>query len=96
VDSLLRGGRERAIRFPERLRDREWSTVVLPLRHLWPLRGDDLQVRVDGVVVGASASGEGAVTVRFRPDDLRLGFHLVEVVDRSGRLLKARVVEKVG
>lgn len=97
LDSLLRGGLERAVRFPERLRDREWSTVVLPLRHLWPWGGDaSPEVRVDGVPVGAAAGRDGCVAIRFLPDGLPQGFHLLEVVDCSGRLLKARVVEKVG
>jgi hypothetical protein len=97
LDSLLRGGLERAVRFPERLRDREWSTVVLPLRHLWPWGRDaSPQLRVDGIPVGAAAGGDGTIAIRFLPDGLRQGFHLVEVVDRSGRLLKARVVEKIG
>jgi len=52
-------------------------------------------VRVDGVPVGAVAGGDGTIAIRFRPDGLRQGFHLLEVVDRTGRLLKARVVEKV-
>jgi MoaA/NifB/PqqE/SkfB family radical SAM enzyme len=96
LDSLLRGGVERAVRFPERLRDREWGTVLLPLRHLWPRRwAGTPQLRVDGVPVGAVAGGGGSLSIRFLPDGLRRGFHLVEVVDRSGRLLKARVVEKV-
>ena len=97
LDSLLRGGLERTVRFPERLRDREWSTVVLPLRHLWPWgREASPQLRVDGVPVGAAAGGDGNLSIRFRPDGLPRGFHLVEVVDHSGRLLKARLVEKVG
>jgi len=96
LDSLLRGGLERAVRFPDRLRDREWGTVVLPLRHLWPWgREASPQLRVDGVPVGAAAGGDGNLSIRFRPDGLPRGFHLVEVVDRSGRLLKARLVEKV-
>jgi MoaA/NifB/PqqE/SkfB family radical SAM enzyme len=96
LDSLLRGGVERAVRFPERLRDREWGTVLLPLRHLWPRRwGGTPQLRVDGVPVGAAVGGGGGIAIRFLPDGLRPGFHLVEVVDRSGRLLKARLVEKV-
>ena len=97
LDSLMRGGSERAVRFPERLRDREWSTVVLPLRHLWSWRGEVRpQVRVDGVPVGAAANADGSVAIRFRPDGLPRGFHLVEVVDPSGRLLGARLVEKTG
>ena len=95
MDSWLRGGEEADIRFPESLQDSQWSTITGRVGRILPWkRIQGPHVRIDGVSVGGAAQASGGFSFGFLPNFLCAGFHLLEVLDAHGRLLKAKVVEK--
>jgi|GEM_PF-528173 len=95
MDSWLRGGENTDIEFPERLRNSQWSFIRGRRAALWPWRcPHGPQVRVDGREVDGTVSTSGEFSFGFLPDRLPSGFHLIEVTDADGRLIKARMVEK--
>jgi MoaA/NifB/PqqE/SkfB family radical SAM enzyme len=96
LDSWLRGGERPDIEFPDRLRDAEWSLIRGRWGMPWPWkRPAGPQVRIDGRTIGATVQTLGGFSFGFLPDFLSKGFHLLEVMDGNGRLLKARIVEKI-
>ena len=96
LDSWLRGGERPDIEFPDRLQNAQWSLIRGRRGMSWPWgRTARPQVRIDGRPVGGTVQTLGGFSFGFLPDFLSKGFHLLEVMDANGRLLKARIVEKI-
>lgn len=95
VDGLGRALSKAEVSFPSRLVDAEPArlngTLSAPLR-LWSGR---LLVRVNRVPCGRAVRRGQNFAFEFSPAPLTDGFHLLEVLDGRGRVLAARMVEKV-
>jgi hypothetical protein len=95
VDALARSDQEIEVRFPDVMREGEPATLSGSLSWAEWLRRRRLLVRVNRVHCGYVARRGRQFAFEFSPEPLGPGFHLLEVVDSRGRVLTARMVEKV-
>jgi len=88
VDGLSRCYPQNEVQFPDRMRDGEWATLS-------GVDSSAVEVRVNRVHCGDVDRDGSDFSFRFRPEPLTPGFHLLEIRDKTGRVLAARMVEKI-
>ncbi len=92
VDGLGRCHPQAEVHFPETMRDGEWAQLSGPVP---ANESASVEVFINKQHCGQAVHDRGAFSFGFQPEPLAEGFHLLEVRDGAGRVLAARMIEKL-